>query len=334
MANISTETSDILNKTRGEDVRDALVDALLKISAEGLPDATSADNGKILAVDTSGKWVPRSITPKLSSIAVTTNPTKTSYDQGDTLDLTGIVVTATKTSDLLSPVTTEVTSSCTFSPADGATLSKAGTQTVTVSYTEDGVTKTTTFNVTVEGIPEVELSSIAITTRPTKMSYSAGDLLDLSGMVITATFSDGTSSTLSYNSSGVSCSLPNGVKFLTSGLQTETVSYTYNGVTKSDGFNISVAPVSASLAVTHMPNKTTYNSSTGYEFDSTGLVVSFTDTGDNTRDVTSQCTLNYEEGDVLTVPEGAESQVHTVTVYYVSGGQTYTTQFSVTAYAS
>jgi len=38
----------------------------------------------------------------------------------------------------------------TTNPADGAALNNVGTQTVTVSYTEDGVTKTTSFAVAIE----------------------------------------------------------------------------------------------------------------------------------------------------------------------------------------
>lgn len=82
---------------------------------------------------------------ELVSIAVTTQPTKTEYDVGDTLDLTGIVVTASYSDG----TTADVTSSCTFSPANGSTLSTAGTQTVTASYTEDGVTYTDGFSVSV-----------------------------------------------------------------------------------------------------------------------------------------------------------------------------------------
>lgn len=80
----------------------------------------------------------------LQSIAVAP-PTKTSYDQNSALDLAGMVVTATYTSG----ATEVVTGSCTSSPAAGTVLSTLGSQDVTISYTEGGVTKTTSFAVSV-----------------------------------------------------------------------------------------------------------------------------------------------------------------------------------------
>lgn len=77
--------------------------------------------------------------PGLSSITVTP-PTKTEYLIGDSLDTTGMVVTANYTDD----TTQDVTSAATHSGFDS---SAAGQVTVTVSYTEKDVTKTATFNV-------------------------------------------------------------------------------------------------------------------------------------------------------------------------------------------
>lgn len=54
MANISNETSDILSKTRGEDVRDAFTDACEKIAPELLPDAET--EGYFATVNSSGEW--------------------------------------------------------------------------------------------------------------------------------------------------------------------------------------------------------------------------------------------------------------------------------------
>ncbi|MPM01317.1 hypothetical protein SDC9_47557 [bioreactor metagenome] len=83
----------------------------------------------------------------LDSIAVTTQPTKTSYSVGETLDLSGMVITASYSDGSTAQVTQYTTV-----PADGSTLDTAGTITVTVSYTEDDVTRTTTFDVQVSAI--------------------------------------------------------------------------------------------------------------------------------------------------------------------------------------
>lgn len=79
--------------------------------------------------------------PKLSSIAVTTAPTKTTYDVDDLFDPTGMVITAT-----YSDSTTKTVTNYTYSP-DGAL--KVTDEAITISYTEDGVTKTTTQAITV-----------------------------------------------------------------------------------------------------------------------------------------------------------------------------------------
>ena len=81
----------------------------------------------------------------LSSISITSNPSKTTYYKGELLNLTGIVVTAAYNSG----ATEDVTASITSSPASGAALNEYGSQTVTVSYTENGVTKTATFAISV-----------------------------------------------------------------------------------------------------------------------------------------------------------------------------------------
>lgn len=90
---------------------------------------------------TQGGYYYKIVRPVLTGIAITTQPTKTTYAVGGSFDSTGIVVTATYDTG----ATKEVTG-FTFSPQ---TFSSAGTKTVTISYTENGVTKTTTLSVTV-----------------------------------------------------------------------------------------------------------------------------------------------------------------------------------------
>ncbi len=97
------------------------------------------DTDVTLAVD-----LPISVTRVLTGITMST-PTKTTYYKGDALDLTGATVTATFNSGK----TADVTSSTIFTPANGTTLSSFGTQTITATYTENGVSKTVSTSVTV-----------------------------------------------------------------------------------------------------------------------------------------------------------------------------------------
>jgi len=56
--------------------------------------------------------------PTLTGIEWSTPPTKISYNSGETLDLTGAVITATYSDESEK----DVTALCTFDPADGTTL--------------------------------------------------------------------------------------------------------------------------------------------------------------------------------------------------------------------
>jgi uncharacterized protein YjdB len=95
----------------------------------------------------------------LTGISVT-GPAMTTYILGETLDLTGLVVTAAYSDSSSKPVTGYTTS-----PADGDTLDAVGTIPVTVTYIEGDITKIASFTVEVK---EPELDSIAITTTDRK----------------------------------------------------------------------------------------------------------------------------------------------------------------------
>lgn len=76
---------------------------------------------------------------KLASIAVTTAPTKTAYTSGETFNPTGMVITATYDDS-----TTAAVTGYSYAPA---TITASGN--VTITYVENGVTKTATQAVTV-----------------------------------------------------------------------------------------------------------------------------------------------------------------------------------------
>ena len=163
----------------------------------------------------------------LTGIEVTA-PTKTEYEIGEKLDTSGLVVTA-RYSDGSATVLTETQYTLT-----GFSSEEAGEKTVTVSYTEDGVTKTAAFVVTVKELPAVVLEGIEI-TAPTKTEYKVGDPLDTSGISVTAKYSDGSSRLLEEDQYIIS-----GFSSEKAGEKMVTVSYTEGGVTKTAAFTVTV----------------------------------------------------------------------------------------------
>lgn len=102
---------------------------------------------------TQGGYYYKIARPVLTGISITTQPNITTYAVGSSFDSTGMVVTATYDTG----ATKEVTG-FTFSPQ---TFSSVGTKTVTISYTENGVTKTATISVTVIQVGDFATSTWA-----------------------------------------------------------------------------------------------------------------------------------------------------------------------------
>ena len=234
-----------------------------------------------------------------SGVAVTTQPTKTTYYIGEAFDPTGMVVTATFADD----TTENVTNDCTFSPTS---ISK-DTTAITVNYQRAGIQKTTSVPVTVR-----VLSSIEITTPPTKTAYKYGEIFDPTGMVVTAHYADGQSRTVT----GYAFS-PNTALGMSN--TTITISYTEGDVTKTDTQTITVAKVLASIEITTPPTKTAYFS--GETFNPAGMVV----------------TAHYNDGSSAAVsgytysPNGAlAAGNNTITVSYSEGGVTKTDTQAIT----
>ena len=116
-------------------------------------------------------------------------------------------------------------------------FSEAGEQTVTVSYTEDGVTKETELQVMVTEktvVPEVTLESIKV-TPPQKLEYTVGEDLDLTGMAVTAVYSNGDEKDVTADA------VLSDFNKDEEGTQTIQVSYTENDVTVTATFKVTVA---------------------------------------------------------------------------------------------
>ena len=177
--------------------------------------------------------------PKMESLTIATTPNKTVYKSGETFDPTGMVVVANYGEGLMANVT-----GYTVSPS----VLTDGVSEVVITYTEGRITKTATVSVTVKKV----LVSIAITTQPAKTVYQYQESLDPTGMVVTATFSDGsTAAVLDYTYPMTN--------FSTLGRQIMKLEYTYEGATKSTDIVVTVQ--GKTIAVPTQTNIPTYNGS-------------------------------------------------------------------------
>ena len=114
----------------------------------------------------------------VTSLSVNTEPTKTRYEVGESLDMTGFVLDADGTLKDSGYTMTMGGSSIT----NGATLSSVGKKTITVSYGGKTVE---------QAISVGAVTGISVTTPPTNTSYDTGDSFDPTGMEVTADLSTG-----------------------------------------------------------------------------------------------------------------------------------------------
>lgn len=189
----------------------------------------------------------------LVSIAITTPPTRTVYEAGESFNPSGMVVTATYDDN-----ETAVVENYNYSPA--GSLFASDTE-ITVSYTELGVTATTIQPVEVA----IGLERIAVTKAPNTTVYAVGNTFNPTGMVVTVYYSDGSSAAVTnytYTPTGA----------LTSADSFIIITYTEDGITKEAYQAIAVDSdlIPAFISVITPPDKTTYK--IGEYFDTTGMV--------------------------------------------------------------
>ena len=118
---------------------------------------------------------PITIANTIQSITIDTLPTKVKYNIKDTLDTTGGKLKITRATGKAETI------DITKDMVSGFDSSKENTKLpLTISYTENGVTKTTTYTVSVED----PITSMTLKTTP-KTEYKYGEPLDISNGVIT-----------------------------------------------------------------------------------------------------------------------------------------------------
>ena len=256
------------------------------------------------------------VEPKcLESITITTPPTKTAYELYDYFDKTGMVVTA-KWND----GSTEVITTYTCTPEQ---LRSVTDTEVTVSYTDNGITKTAKQAVTVKA-----LDSISITTPPIKTSYNNWEHFDKTGMVVTAKYND--NSTVEIKDYTIT---PEGCLITTD--TSITISYTEKDITKTatQAVTVNERDDLEEIEIQTGPTKTAYTA--GEVFDPAGMRV---EAKLNKNIIYTTLTSFYEfdniNGPLTFSPSGALSVDDTIiTISYTEGGvtKTVTQEITVTA---
>ena len=248
------------------------------------PTSFNAPGTKTITVSYGGKTTSYTVTVNsvnvnttLTKITIKTKPTKLVYNVGETLDTTGLVLTATYSDGTVK----DITSGYTVNPT---TLNTAGAKTITVSYGG----KTTTYTVTVNS---VTLNKIAIKTKPTKLVYNVGDKVDTTGLVLTATYSDGTVKDISSDYT------VNPTTLNTSGAKTITVSY--GGKTTSYTVTVNEIKVEK-IEIVKLPQQLEYY--VGDNFKSDGLTISIYNSNGSVETITSGYQLSIAEGSKLSSP--------------------------------
>jgi hypothetical protein len=152
----------------------------------------------------------------LTSLAVSGSLTKASYYDNEAFDPSGLTATATftKISDN-STLDVDVTSRVSWPTSHLA----AGTTSVNGTFVSGGVTKTIASPAI--SVAAVSLTSIAVTTQPSKLSYATGAAFDTTGLVVTGTYNNASTAEVT----DYTIDPANGATLNTAGTITVTVSH-------------------------------------------------------------------------------------------------------------
>ncbi len=253
----------------------------------------------------------------LEDIEIASQPAKLTYFEGEDIDLTGMEVKevlsdGSKVGIALASVTTDY----------DKTDITAGTRDVTVTYSKNGQNYTATFEITIEAIV---IESIEITAQPAKLTYTAGEDIDLTGMEVKEVLSDGSK----VNIALASVTTDYDKTDITAGTREITVTYSKNGEDYTATFEITVEAVVVtleSIEITANPTKLTYNA--GESLDLTGMTVKavFSD-GSKVDIALTEITTNYDS-------TNKTAGKRNITVTYTADGETYTAAFEITLKAA
>ena len=280
-------------------------------------DTNSYTNGKTFTTNLSVK-----LENEISKVTIT-KPTKTEYNHGEQIDLTGGKITLTYTDGTTKE---EPITSATITEKDGGalnmnpTISEYGkdnkvSKTLTLKYTaNNGIIGTTSYPITITNT----IQSVAIETLPTKVKYNVKETLDTTGGKLKITRATGTTEIIDITKemiSGFDSSKENTKLPL-------TISYTENGITKTTTFTVSVEDPITSMVMKTTP-KTEYKYGEPLDL-STGVITVVRPSGTEEKQITEEMVTGYEPTKIgaqeLTITYGGQELKYKVNVKdYITG---------------
>ena len=274
-----------------------------------------SDGNKIS--DTIIKTFKVDVVNNISKIDITA-PTKTKYNHGDSLDLTGGIIKITyengaeETRTMTTAMITESNgSTVNMSPTTYDNTNKVS-KTLKIEYTEGG--KSQSINYPIEIINT--LKYISINGTP-KTSYNVNESME-TGLSIIVNRELGSAETITVTSDMVT-----GFDTTTEGSKTAIISYTENGVTKTTNLNYTVADSVTGITLKTKPSKTEYKYQEPLDITGGKITVS---KGSGTQDieVTEGMVSGYDKTTLgkqtITITYGGQTVTYEVTVKdYVTG---------------
>ena len=212
-----------------------------------------------------------------------TPPDKHAYKYGESIDYSGLEVTAV----YFDGENEEVTSYVVISPPEGSIFTTTQDISVIVSYTDSANdTATAAFTLNYVGV-----ASIAVMFNPSKTTYIIGQAADYTGCLIRAVYSDGSIPDIT---SLCTFSPSQGTILTTTGIKTVTVSYAQ----MEAFFNITVeANTIKSLSITDSDTNI-YSIGDTWDFSSVSIRGIYTD--GTSEDVTASCVFSPADGTAIT----------------------------------
>ncbi len=167
----------------------------------------------------------------------------------------------------------------------------------------------------------VTLSSIAVKTAPTKVTYTVGDGFDANGLVITATYSDSSTEDISYEGNEDDFEFDP-----IDNLQTSDVSVTihYGGKTCTQSITVSATKTLSTIAINTDNVKKSFYVDDEFNHDNLVVTANFSD---SSSDVVSSSAS-------VSTPDMSSAGEKTITVSYTYGGTTKTATYTITVLES